>query len=68
MDFRSVIDRMKKMFKVQGEKQKPTAKLRVDTCCPVCLWEGDFMETLLVDDSNDACPRCQNTTLVYIIS
>jgi hypothetical protein len=59
---------MKKMFKVPGEKQKPTAKLRVDTCCPVCLWQGDFMETLLVDDSNDACPRCQNTTLVYIIS
>jgi hypothetical protein len=56
------------MFKVPGEKQKPTAKLRVDTCCPVCLWQGDFMETLLVDDSNDACPRCQNTTLVYIIS
>jgi len=59
---------MKKMFKVPGEKQKPTAKLRVDTCCPVCLWQGDFMETLLVDDSNDACPRCQNITLVYIIS
>jgi hypothetical protein len=39
---------MKKMFKVPGEKQKPTAKLRVDTCCPVCLWQGDFMETLLV--------------------
>ena len=68
MDFSSLIDRMKKMFKVPGEKQKPTAKFRVDTCCPVCLWEGDFMETLLVDDSNDACPRCQNTTLVYIIS
>ena len=48
MDFRSFIDRMKKMFKVPGEKQKPTAKLRVDTCCPVCLWQGDFMETLLV--------------------
>lgn len=67
MDIRSAIDRMKKMFKIPGEKQKPTSKLRVDTCCPVCLWEGNFMQTLLVDDSNDACPRCHNTSLVYII-
>ena len=48
-------------------KEKSVFVLRVDTVCDYCKWEGNFMQTLIVDDSNDACPRCGNTELTYII-
>lgn len=53
--------------KLFPENQKPKRRLRVDTYCDHCKWEGNFMQTILLDDSNDACPSCGNTELTYII-
>ena len=49
------------------EKKNTRRQLRVDTCCDHCKWEGNFMQTTLLDDSNDACPVCGNTELTYIL-
>lgn len=49
------------------EKKNTRRQLRVDTCCDYCKWEGNFMQTILLDDSNDACPNCGNTELTYIL-
>ncbi len=58
---------LKKFVGIPEKKEKSVFVLRVDTVCDYCKWEGNFMQTLIVDDSNDACPRCGNTELTYII-
>ena len=62
-----VLALLKKFVGIPEKKEKSVFVLRVDTVCDYCKWEGNFMQTLIVDDSNDACPRCGNTELTYII-
>ena len=63
-----VLSLLKKFVGIpEKTKEKSVFVLRVDTVCDHCKWEGNFMQTLIVDDSKDACPRCGNSELVYII-
>jgi len=62
--FQSLI---RKLGRVPEKKESSTQLLRVDTMCMVCLWEGNFAQTMTNDDSNDTCPRCGNSELTYLL-
>ncbi len=62
--FQSLI---RKLVRVPEKKESSTQLLRVDTMCMVCLWEGNFTQTMTNDDSNDTCPRCGNSELTYLL-
>lgn len=59
---------MKKIHRVPEKKESSTQILNIDTMCMMCLWEGNYIQTLYNDSSNDSCPRCGNTEITYLLS
>ena len=62
----NVMSFVKKFFKIPEKNKQGLKVLEVDTMCCACIWEGNFTQTVLDKNYEEACPRCGSKELIYI--